>query len=419
MNDIYEYKKNGNLDTKRFIRLLVGYWAFTKNYDVFLASKFDVEKGKLSSKKRTDGNYSGFIIKMNNLKTSFLFESNSLTGKVFLDECNLFNRSEVGSSFFKDSIGDNIYNLLVFVSLNYIHPDKEFDYTEVNRIFRYLSTRYLGEYRFIIGSGVSNQYGIKDWRALVKLYDEEVKQYFNTNIENILDKSYNTTYGSFQVLKDLNVERYYEILEDVILVGSTKKISNYTTLSGIADVVSSQFNATKSKQIVITLNYDTLLEDKLIELKQETTSKFKGCINLKNEKIVINHIHGIIKKQEESILKKIYRDSIVLSNDEYIKSYRNNGYSYSRLKEQLRKPCFFVGNSITDYEEQKAIKNQFENNIGIFHFALLKFEGEELEFYRMLRMIRLGILPIYFQNYDEIANELKSIATKTRLYYTN
>ena len=171
---------------------------------------------------------------------SFGFEPNSFVMKVYRDEDRLLKGAN-DISFFEEELGDKISKLLAIVSSNIIDPIEDYDYTFVNKVFKDLSTRYLGQYRFIVGAGVSLDYGIKDWDKLTKVYNQEAQDYLNVELNKILKTSYNTTYGSFQIVKDLNCEKYYQILESEILKGKESKLIGYSTLSGIADVVSNQF----------------------------------------------------------------------------------------------------------------------------------------------------------------------------------
>lgn len=403
-----------NINIKQFVRLLVGFWAFYKKYNIRYATRFEIEKGRPFIRFRSENNYTGFIVEKEEKVSSFIFKPKSLSFSVYKDDIKIFNgKNDI--HFFREEIGNELFDLLLLVSQENIDLVKNYDYTQVNRTFKYLCNRELGRYSFILGAGISLDYGIKNWGKLVNIYNEEAQKYLNIKLNDILEKSYNTTYGSFQVVKDLNKDRYYEMLENEILNGDLSKTIGYSTLVGIADVVSSQFAKTKEPQIVITMNYDSLLEDELIRLGYEPHFKFKGMMSFKENGIVVNHVHGLIDKNHIVTKKQYLKDAIVLASDEYIRAYSYRGYAYLSLKEQLEKTCIFVGNSITDYEEQKVIKNQFDSNPNSFHFVFLQFENGDLEFYRLLRLMKIGILPIYFTNYDDMAVELKNAAKRIRI----
>lgn len=402
-----------NINVKQFARLLVGFWAFYKKHNIRYASRFEIEKGKPTIKFRSENNYTGFIIENGGKITSFIFESKSLSFNIYKDEIQIFNGKN-NILFFKEEIGKELFDLFLLVSRENVDLIEDYDYTEVNRIFKYLCTREFGRYSFILGAGISLDYGIKNWGKLVNIYNAEAQKYLNIELNDILEKSYNTTYGSFQVVKDLNKNRYYEILENEILNGRLSRLIGYSTLVGIADVVSSQFVKTNKTQTVITMNYDSLLEDELIRLGYEPNYRFKGTMPSKENGIVINHIHGLIDKNHSVSKKQYLKEAMVLANDEYIKAYSYRGYAYLSLKKQLEETCIFIGNSITDYEEQKVIKNQFDSKPNSFHFVFLQFENGDLEFYRLLRLIKIGILPIYFANYNDMAVELNNTAKRIR-----
>lgn len=399
---------------KRFASFVLGFYCFQQGYEIkYLNEKsYYIENCVYDVPNNKNGRYA-YLVCNNSFSFKIRFENKGFCFEVRESNYEFIRNGMLSFEYFERRLGNNILEIFYFCSKPMIEPEKDCDYSYISAGAKknLISFRC---FNFILGAGISSQYNIKDWNLLKNDFDDESKKLLGVrDIKDILEKSYNTSYGSFQVVKDLDPKIYYSMLENSILNGHIGICNKLTTLDGIAKILIKQINHTR-KQDVITLNYDTLLEDKIDQISGGSQYLIKYNKSENDIKpIVINHIHGVVSYRFGGITKNQIKQSIVLTNEEYFKAYQSNkGYAYKSLNKALNKTRIFVGNSITDYEEQKVIKNNFDKHPNHYHFALLKYDGGELEFYRCLRLFRIGIIPIYFEDYYSMANFLDDVSKK-------
>ena len=73
------------------------------------------------------------------------------------------------------------------------------------------------------------------------------------------------------------------------------------------------------------------------------------------------------------------------------------------LFEHLNETCCFVGNSITDYEEQKVLKKHFDMYPSSFHFAFLyakSFTSPDV-LYKTIFLLKIGVIPIWYKDHKD------------------
>ncbi len=409
-------------EMKTFFSLFIGMECFFNNEKLkFLTKqKFQKEnkrvnyenvriKDRYSMRFRVDDNKyllidagEGKIIYLNNTKEAVINEINSI-----LDYETVVYRNDSRISLSK-------HRAILQLFLDVAHNDFK-NIENIQDKFRILKTLYsanMSPYRFVVGAGINFGFKMKTW--------EELEKDFNKTIDNILDKEevandivkkvFNANYGTFQILKDLDLRAYYNELESLVSpIPNPPSISDGKTMEAIIRVLDYQKEVNrKSEQNLITFNYDNLIE--LFLNYSDVKSVFKYDAE-KNSRINIIHSHGLLPtdKGKRCLPQDKYYDSIVLTTNEYFDNYKTSrSYGYKELYNHLNNTCFFIGNSITDYEEQKVINAHFKDNPSQFHFAFLVRNPNEAEvdYYKTIFLLKIGIIPLWYNSHDEYADEL-------------
>ena len=142
------------------------------------------------------------------------------------------------------------------------------------------------------------------------------------------------------------------------------KIEN-TNLYQIARIISERNKKTK----VLKFNYDQMLEKVIsFNFKRATYDSIyknhRGVGYLNNQ---IFHPHGLYEYGNKDKPR-----SIVLSTYEYFEAYKSDGYAYKQLMNQLDDTNMIIGNSLSDYEEQKVFYHHYKNDRSSWHYIFLK-----------------------------------------------
>ena len=277
-------------------------------------------------------------------------------------------------------------------------------------------------YRFVLGSGVSNSIDYRgvDWEHLKNRFELAIDNRYGVMglAHDISNTAFNTNYGSFQLVKDIQHDDYESIVRDMIENLRTPDIFDDTTLSAVVDVLSAQVSTGK-KQFVVTFNYDDLLET-LWELKDGSTytiarksNDFKDLNESSN--LTIYHTHGYASKRIRDRNGNIDLDGIVLTTEEYIDAYASQKSNpYHILFEHLNETCCFVGNSITDYEEQKVLKKHIDKYPSSFHYAFLQCDDfcDRKVLYKTIFLLKIGIIPLWYEHHRDYKEILKLYARR-------
>jgi len=316
---------------------------------------------------------------------------------------------------YNDSLSDQVIDLLIDACHNNVESEE--GYKHLNSLFTLKRLNEFG-YRFIVGSGINFGYGMPLWQDLEKDFESVVDHLFGKPIcKDISTSVFNTTYGSFQIVKDISYPNYRLILETMIDSAKEPNRTDNSTLTSIAAVLYAQsLLYSDLHQLVLTFNYDDLLERALNDCYSEdsltiyknslATALFPGF------SFSIIHTHGFIPKAPELVLKQNY-DSIVLTTNEYFENYKSpSSYGYSELYNQLDKVCSFVGNSLTDYEEQKVISRHFNDHPSQFHFCYFSLEKMTIEtvIYKTIFLLKIGIIPFWYESHDKYVEEFYNYA---------
>ena len=262
-----------------------------------------------------------------------------------------------------------------------------------------------------MGAGINFKYDSeKNWGKLEKDFKTElVDKYGRENVNKLLEKTFNTKYGSFQVMKDLMYDKYVEKIKELVNFVKRPVENDGSTLVAVANVIAAQMAKTDTQR-VLTFNYDDLLEKALSDIYHaDIATLYKGNDKDVYNSILITHSHGYLPNK---YFKK-HLDSVVLTTNEYIDSYSSErSYGYRCLMEHLNDICSFVGNSITDHEEQKVLKKHFNKHPSSFHFYYDEGNSEETEIilYKSIYLIKIGVIPLWYSKHNEYANNFNEYA---------
>lgn len=131
-----------------------------------------------------------------------------------------------------------------------------------------------------------------------------------------------------------------------------------------------------------------------------------------NEKIVVLHSHGYLPIYRERNNQKHF-DSIVLTTDEYFKNYDSySSFGYKSLFNHLNETCYFVGNSISDYEEQKVLSSHFRKYPSRFNYCYCSSKDLPIEaqMYKTIFLIKIGVIPLWYGTHNDYVEELYKYA---------
>lgn len=186
-------------------------------------------------------------------------------------------------------------------------------------------------------------------------------------------------------------------------------------MNQIARIIVSQQDI---EQEILTFNYDDYLEriiKKTYKNETKVSSEYEGKRGKKpTTKISVIHSHGYVPYNAEGKIKESHRNSIVLSNDEYMDNYSSNSkFSYKSLYNQLDKTNLLVGNSASDYQEQYVLRKHINDFPSKYSFILLtksKTNSNWMDWFIMMYFLSLGLITIFFEDIEEIENFLKEKA---------
>lgn len=273
-------------------------------------------------------------------------------------------------------------------------------------------------YSFILGSGIDYDYGIDEWKTLVANIERKTSLLSGVPVADLNQFSKercNTNYYTPQILKDISPADYFGIIRNFLYGSFNEHESDFKSVPGIIDrnlfqicrIVAAQ-TAFSEDQIILTFNYDDIVEQTLLNSFGEASlSSYKNC-EKGAASIIVEHVHGMLPFKGET---DNHRKSIVLAHDEYLNNYSaSTSYSYSKLYTQLRKRNLIIGNSVADYEEQKVFYNHHKMYLNEFSYALIvKNPVDWLNYYAVVSLYKIGIIPIFFDSYSDICDYLKTI----------
>lgn len=295
------------------------------------------------------------------------------------------------------------------------------------------------ELQFILGAGVnmdSNLHtNIGDWNKLIddiRTAVRKIKGIMPTPInppiahskytlkmkacDSLIDMEEslcNTNYIGPEILKRLDEDEYYKAIYNNLYSSFDARYldaSNNSDLIGTNAYQIARIMETQGKGRVLTFNYDDVLENVFSKnFHGEWQSVYYGKDFDFNKSIFFIHSHGYFPYAEE----KRKPQGIVLSTYEYLEGYYSHtSYARKRLSEQLACTNILVGNSVSDYEEQKVFYTQMKKKASSWHFLFTKSSDPSnrwMDVFKTCYFINMGIIPVYFNDYSDITDFLKTL----------
>lgn len=85
-------------------------------------------------------------------------------------------------------------------------------------------------------------------------------------------------------------------------------------------------------------------------------------------------------------------------------------FCYSNLVKQLHTTNLIVGNSISDYEKQKVLRQNISNNPYEYQF-MLTVKNNEIWMNRCQTMflMQMGVIPVYCDSFEDMNQYLKQL----------
>lgn len=340
---------------------------------------------------------------------------------------------KIDNKFYNDFIKD-IISRIVFGYFNY---NRHIEF--LNKLFINYSnlTKNTGlelaklyckqnDFSFIVGAGVNkdlsnnlcNDTGLlpdslskASWYDLVYLINKGIISHFNTSslliqdVEEFNQGMSNINYFSPQMMKMLDEKKYDNIISNFLYGDNNKSmfvnrllkekynpdIKN-TYLYKIAKYMSKNPNSK-----ILSFNYDDYF-DRIYKYSVGTE-----CKNTVNP-------HGFI--QDKRIYAVSKPDSaIVLSSFEYMNGYSEwDSRARKITREHLDNANVIVGNSLSDYEEQKVFKMKYLKNRSYRSFLIAKeLKSGELNFMKDLYFRSIGVYYCPVKDYSDIGKFLDDI----------
>ena len=434
------FDKLGKTEYYEFLRLALGMSVFLK-----------VDEGSFVCKNNTDKLNKEFYKKIGSLegirsKVSYYVGTNDFENKTFKIKITNGESSTVSVYDYFESLGNN---LIAFILLSIIKPNKISD-SEINDLsldpyygFRILERNRPNEYRFIMGAGINLDKNLHiklgDWDKLIDTMRDAVrdikrlvkpviikepvinpagikcKTRLCDNLIMFEEKMCNTNYIAPAILKDLDEDSYYKVLYDNLYKSfnpiylsliSNPDLEN-TSIYQIGRILSEQ-----KKGKVLTFNYDDTFENIYkTNFGNNYQPVYKGKKANARDGIQVIHPHGYLPSS--LFHEKKNKKPVVLSTFEYLEGYlTKNKYAKKILLEQLKTTNFIIGNSVSDYEEQKVFYESFAKKHDIWHFLLLKksnLTDNWQDVYIVRYFLRMGIIPLFFNDYPDITDYLRSL----------
>ncbi len=407
-----------NKEAREFALLLIGLDCFLKKLNLIRMSKPSFLKDFNSARKNEK-----FINDSYSFRLKYVYEGKNNYIVYRNDDrkiCCFNNENEmkfISLIDFSTELSGETIDLLIEVCHKGISRDKESVEKQINSLFKLRKTNHYG-FRFITGSGIDSKYGLPSWHDFESQFINVVDSSFGSGIcESISKQVFNTNYGSFQIVKDVFYGDYLKLLEKMINSALVPAKADNTTLTAVAAVLFAQsIKYPSTFQFALTFNYDDLLEKALEKCFGEPSLTFYKNFNPNpipsGFSLAVLHSHGFLPKKPEPVLKK-HINSIVLTTNEYFDNYKNNSsYGYKSLYNHLDDICYFVGNGLIDYEEQKVIDEHFHNHPSQFHFCFFSKKGISLEaiVYKTIFLLKLGIIPLWYDDHSIYKDELYEYA---------
>lgn len=269
--------------------------------------------------------------------------------------------------------------------------------------------------RVIAGAGVSMEVGLPSWSGLVNgmlrevvvaLWPEEWPRFEQRVRDNPLLAAELVDSLSEQLATSETMD---ERIRRHLYQGADPAALQPGPLAG---AIAELQRASGRHMRIATTNYDELLEGALRALPDRTWSYVKTYVQQRGpgaDTVVVNHLHGVLGKRT--------RGKIILSEGDYHRMQRTSErWQQKMVAAFLSDPgakCLFVGVSLTDSNMLRYLYNHAAGR----HYALFvrpevadNTEQAAWEEAETLRWRRLGITPLYADNYADVTQFVHELA---------
>lgn len=315
---------------------------------------------------------------------------------------------------FSDWIPDKIKGFISFLSKKQIEEIRPFDNSthllpewknsRDLRIAKLRSEIKSGKNTLFVGAGLSRSLGVPDWNGLLKNLHE-----------NILKSKVN--FPSFSsIFKDskgsnLIIARYLNDSTGNDKIKLISEIRNHlynTNLQYESDLFNSTIELLKLKRIgeIITYNYDTLLEQRMLKEGIINTSVDGKNRRIKNA-IPVMHVHGVIDPKDNT-----FNDSVVLSEDEYHRLYNNSFHwaNVTQLYALTHTTCIFVGLSMKDPSLRRLLDIAYQQGSqDVDHYAFLIRSEYNCHKETEVVFSQMGINIIWCEDFDDVPRQIRRL----------
>lgn len=262
---------------------------------------------------------------------------------------------------------------------------------------------------FILGNGVSNDFGAASWSKLVENITDYLSPMYTRNIDQLLNYIGNNLMSGAEVTSsNIDADKFsYVIYNSIYGKYEEEMLKHKTYLSTIGDVLESNKDIT-----VATYNYDCFLEMCLKgQHRIDCISPYSGkCKQREPGKKTIYHLHGVIPYGSSRC--KPQPKGLVFTQTDYYRVYASKNWTVKKQIEWFNKSLvLFLGSSLTDVYQlsllYKHAQKGTKNNI----FALLAKNGLTDDNMNLVCKFYagLGVKIIFVDNFSDLPTKLLEI----------
>ncbi len=417
LNILLKMQKNQYYD---FIRYALGfkYYMLNEGYEVRYNLKEDDKKEK-SIKKEGENSSSvrviAYLYAQGKKKDTFYVEGNDFEEKCFRNTPG----QRMDARYYFDSMGNYLIWSIMMGVLGIERLSSEIYYNDLDIGKSLFEEKYPSQYQFILGAGINEGYGLGDWNSLIATIRSKIRVLkgiptvaAHDELVEFEKKMSNTNYIAPQILKDLDSNEYYDAIYSNLYssfnANDTDRSLNPsiedTTLYQVARII-----ATKNDSSVLTFNYDNVLEQVLG--RNFATPFWSSYYKSKRKSgIPIIHSHGFYPYGASG---SKHAHSIIFSCFEYMNGYLKSGsYARTKLYEHIKRPCILIGNSLSDYEEQKVFFLHHRVYLSQFSYMFTtKSPASDrwMDIYKSIYFFKMGVIPVFFDDFPQMIKYLKKL----------
>lgn len=289
-----------------------------------------------------------------------------------------------------------------------------------------LRTEIQGEnyFTFVLGAGVSRDYGVPIWNSLIETFMKKVAEKTKLNDEEYIFSKIGDTslikaqfiIDNFSSKKTIEQKEYDFCIELREQVYQRKEFEHFnnTSMNSVVNLIK-RINKNNNELVkVITYNYDDILEKTFEHKEYNMYQTIYTDTRRLPSKLPIYHVHGYLPRSGPIDIEM--SDSIVFSEYKYHKLF-NNPYLWqlscqlSRFREDL---CIFIGFSIIDPSVRRLLESIVEKNTKSHHYAIFAKDKAYNRSVSDIEIIsqhfsRLGIHIIWVDEYSDIPKYIDTL----------